>query len=229
MQNPSSPLDTLRQLKEMLDAGALTPAEFEALKQRLVIQEPSNTPAAPPAPGSADSPPPLPFTPTPEPIAPTPIPVAPEELPGAAVPYEASAPAPFAPPVATAPEPDEAWEEEVTDFPADEAPAKNNSLALLLSIGGVLVFLALVAYLALNQAPSERLSSTSQTAADSLAAPIETGPQAAPLPPSTAVPETIRVVPSNPAPVVQPQPAVGRPDSAVTAPPSAFPDSAMRQ
>jgi hypothetical protein len=29
MQNPLSPLDTLRQLKEMLDAGALTSAEFE--------------------------------------------------------------------------------------------------------------------------------------------------------------------------------------------------------
>ena len=54
MQNPPSPLDTLRQLKEMLDAGALTPSEFEALKQRLVFNEPlialSLPPAAPPLP-----------------------------------------------------------------------------------------------------------------------------------------------------------------------------------
>ena len=47
MDNPNSPIDTLRQLKEMLDSGALTPAEFEALKQRLVFTAP---PAAVPRP-----------------------------------------------------------------------------------------------------------------------------------------------------------------------------------
>lgn len=208
MQNPSSPLDTLRQLKEMLDAGALTPAEFEALKQRLVLQEPANTPIAP-ASDSPQSPPSLPPTPTPEPIAPTPmpIPVMPEELPIVAAPYETSAPAPFAPAGVTEPEPEEDWEPTYSSD-APDAPTQNSSLALILSIGGVLVFLALVAYLALNQAPSERLSSTSQIAADSVAAAIETGPQAEPLPPSTTVAETIRVVPSNPAPVVQPRPAL---------------------
>ncbi|WP_083322270.1 SHOCT domain-containing protein [Hymenobacter lapidarius] len=48
MDNPTSPLETLRQLKEMLDAGALTPTEFEALKQRLLFTDPPTPPAPPP-------------------------------------------------------------------------------------------------------------------------------------------------------------------------------------
>ncbi len=39
MDPTPSPLDTLRQLKELLDAGTLTPAEFEALKRKLVFGE----------------------------------------------------------------------------------------------------------------------------------------------------------------------------------------------
>ncbi|WP_188563647.1 SHOCT domain-containing protein [Hymenobacter frigidus] len=35
MQNLPSPLSTLCQLKKMLDAGALTPAEFEARRQHV--------------------------------------------------------------------------------------------------------------------------------------------------------------------------------------------------
>ena len=49
MDNSASPLDTLRQLKEMLDAGAITPAEFEALKQRLVLKPAAVPPPATPA------------------------------------------------------------------------------------------------------------------------------------------------------------------------------------
>ena len=62
MQNPPSPLDTLRQLKEMLDAGALSPTEFEALKQRLVFSElPTASPLPlPPAINDMPSPPAMP-------------------------------------------------------------------------------------------------------------------------------------------------------------------------
>jgi hypothetical protein len=97
-------------------------------------------------------------------------------------------------------------------------------LALILSIGGLLALLGLVVYLSLNRPPSERLSSTSQTAADSVATAIETGPQAEPLAPAAdAVPETIRVVPTNPAPPISRQPAPVARDSVAVAP--AAPDS----
>lgn len=218
--NPSSPLDTLRQLKEMLDAGALTPAEFEALKQRLVLNP--GTPLPPPAasatpavPAPAAAPPvvlpPAPvvaqFSPTFEDVTnepPAPIPVAAAKSSGYVTPPESadladsSALADSASPEPQpAPEPD--WKTR-DEFPAIEEEPARNPLALVLSIGGVLVFLAVVAYLTLNRPPSEHISSTSQTAADSLATTIDTGPQAEQLPVTTAEPETIRVAPTNPAP-----------------------------
>ncbi|UOQ98912.1 SHOCT domain-containing protein [Hymenobacter sp. 5317J-9] len=268
MDNPSSPLDTLRQLKEMLDAGALTPTEFEALKQRLVFQEPA-TPPVPPVPPVAAAPtlpqePPLP--------APSTLPTATNFSPPAEVPTTAPVEPPTAPPFYTSvsgaapvePEPAfvppvvrRAFEAETSlpppsppasfpvevpaaepapeynlvnaayvadEFPETQAPAAKSPLALILSIGGLLALLSLVLYLSLNRRPSERISSTSLTPADTLAAPIETGPQAAELP-ATAAPETIRVAPANPAPVIQPRPAPPAHDS-VAAPVTAPTDSA---
>ena len=235
MQTPPSPLDTLRQLKEMLDAGALTPTEFEALKQRLVFEAPANVPTAP-APAAPEVPvaPQIPLT---TPVYSEPIPVMPEELPVAAVPYETIKPVEYrAEPLPTEPEPTPlpvptpAWQTS-DEFPAAvvEEPARN-PLALILSIGGVLVFLAVVAYLSFNQPPSERVSSTSMTAADSAATVIETGPQAAPLPQSAAVPETVRVAPTNPAPPTQRRPAPAPVDSAAATPaPSTAQDSVAGQ
>jgi hypothetical protein len=254
MDNPSSPLETLRQLKEMLDAGALTPAEFEALKQRLVFSPPTAT--SPPAAGPAATPPaaPLPVAP-PAPV----IPVAPppptftelqspliagslaanEVSPPLAVPPRPAddtfenphlvPPAAFAAPPEPVAEPAPVWTGD--EFPAVEAeePPGRNPLALVLSIGGVLVFLAVVLYLSMNRPPSERISSTSLTAADTLAAPIETGPQAAPLTQTEVVPETIRVAPTNPAPPVQPRPTPPARDSAAKAPPAPVADSAAGQ
>ena len=133
------------------------------------------------------------------------------------------------PPRATASEPlpdtDAGWVAD--EFPESEVPAKRSPLALILSIGGLLALLGLVVYLSLNKHPSERISSTSRTAADSVAAPIETGPQAEPLNQTVAEPETIRVRPTNPAPVVRPRPAAPVRDSAVAVPPAAStePDS----
>ena len=260
MENPSSPLETLRQLKEMLDAGALTPTEFEALKQRLVFSEPAAAPApagpppvvsGPPVPAPPVAPPPI-ITglqapaPSPAPAGPGPLSAPPAFVPPVFVPPAPAPPAYGAPPVpgfpaaGTAgpassgagsaqsasfdeaarpgplPEPESTWV--TSEFADSERPSARNPLALFLSIGGLLALLALVLYLSLNRPPSEHISSTSQTAADSVAAPIETGPQAEQLPPSVATPETIRVVPTNPAPPVQPRPVPALRDSGQVAP-----------
>ena len=232
MQNPPSPLDTLRQLKEMLDAGALTPTEFEALKQRLVFGElPLTAPPLPPAPfpqpvveAVAVAPLLMPRAPADEPAVPLATiasPIGPEPLPK---PF----PEQLAGPVAGWP---------VSDLAAaDLPPARSGPLGLIIAIGAVLAFLAVVVYLSMSRPPSEHISSTSQTAADSLAATIETGPQAAPLPPAlVAAPETVRVAPAHPAlalpaRVPAPAPAPVR-DSASAAPAAPAPvalDSAAR-
>ena len=225
MDNPNSPLDTLRQLKEMLDAGALTPAEFEALKQRMVFAAPA-TPQASAAPEFVAPAPVVP--PTPIVFARPPVATAPN----ASLAEELPAPEPTYSTAGAEPEPqsEPAWRTRDEFPPLAEEPA-HNPLALIFSIGGVLAFLAVVLYLNLNRPPSEHISSTSQTAADSLAlaAPIETGPQAAPLPATVAAPETVRVAPAHPAPVIQPRPAPARPDSVGTAPPATVPDSAARR
>ena len=236
MQSPPSPLDTLRQLKEMLDAGALTPTEFEALKQRLVFSPPAA--AVPP-----EALPPLPAEPAlPLPAADWP-PIAPT---GAAPLAPAPGPPSPAPPAAREPQPqpqfgfepgfEPVFEPEVVpawggdEFPEAAEPAGRNPLALLLSIGGLLALLGLVVYLSLNRAPSEHLTSTSQTAADTLAAPLETGPQAQqPLPAPLAAPETVRVAPAHPAPPMPARPAPTVRDSEYVAPAPAVPDSATRQ
>ncbi|GAB3582226.1 SHOCT domain-containing protein [Hymenobacter daeguensis] len=237
--NPSSPLDTLRQLKEMLDAGALTPAEFEALKQRLVLN-----PGTPLPPGAAA----VPMAPAPvvPPVVLPPAPVAEQHSPmfeDVADEAKAARPTPSAPlgasaapafpaaetsllPTEAAPDPAAEAKWTGDEFPAiaEEAPARN-PLALVMSIGGVLVFLAVVAYLTLNRPPSEHISSTSQTAADSLATTIDAGPQAAPLPAPVAAPETIRVAPAHPAPAIPVRPAPAADSVAPSTSPAA--DSAI--
>ena len=223
MDNPNSPLDTLRQLKEMLDAGALTPAEFEALKQRMVFA----APATPPAPAAPEFVAPAPVVP-PTPTAFVRPPVA--TAPNAPLAEELSAPEPAYSTAGPEPAPQPAWRTRDEFPPMPEEPARN-PLALIFSIGGVLAFLAVVLYLNLNRPPSEHISSTSQTAADSLAraAPIETGPQAAPPPSPVAAPETVRVAPAHPAPVIPPRTTPTRSDSPKIAAPAPIPDSAAHQ
>ena len=262
MDNPSSPLDTLRQLKEMLDAGALTPTEFEALKKRLVFNAPTGVPPAPApvalAPPAAEPPaPPLasepPGFPTPPEIVVLPSPaMGPGSSPPVAPPpvmaetfssllapaiAESDGGAPFIVPVEpTVAEPVYRQEPPAApgwvdnEFAEAEAPRARSPLALVLSIGGLLALLGLVLYLSLNRRPSEHLTSTSQTAADSLAAPIEAGPQARQLPPISTAPETIRVVPTNPAPAspARPVPTARYADSAAGPAPASAPDSAAR-
>jgi hypothetical protein len=219
MENTPSPIETLRQLREMLDAGTITPAEFEALKQTLVF--PGAPPAAPTAP------------------VPTPAPAVAEELHSptfeeveAEVPrndFAASALAPL-PAVAVPPLP--AMPNElapINELESFEDPPARNPLNLILSIGGLLVLLSLVLYLSLNNRSSEHIGSTSQTAADSLGTTIEEGPQAEQIELPAAVPETVRVAPVTPAPpIVKPTVPPAAPDSLKTPLPAAAPDSSKK-
>lgn len=82
MEKDPSPLDTLRQLKEWLDAGTITPDEFQTLKQKLVFNESAAAQApaaAPDASAPAVEPPTAPAPPEPAPPEPATAPVA--ELP----------------------------------------------------------------------------------------------------------------------------------------------------
>ena len=194
-----SSLAALRQLQELLNAGTITPPEFEALKRQLIFgAEPD------PAPGVVPTPPA-----PPEAVLPTPNDTqllaalsspAPDWLAAAApslLPYE--------------------------DAPTPPPPAeRRNSLHLIFIVGGILLLLGIVAYLTLErQPPSEHLTSASQTAADSTAVVPEVGPQAEQITlPPAAVPETVRVAPVVRAvpPVVSASSIV---DSVVSAPTAA--------
>jgi hypothetical protein len=202
--NPSdanSPLATLRQLKEMLDAGTLTPQEFEALKQKLIF---GNEPVA-------TTPPVAPFVPAPA-----------DELVRTPPTYTIDEEAP----VTLAPTPTAEWPVPVASQPAesthyapvvdDELIEQRNPLTLVFAIGGALLVLALVLYLALgNRSTDEHVTSTSQTAADSTAIAPEVGPQAQQITlPPAAAPETVRVAPTVPLPAA----STFRRDSAVVAP-----------
>lgn len=219
--NPSdanSPLATLRQLKEMLDAGTLTPQEFEALKQKLIFgaeatgaAEPAAiTPVVPAAPAY------IPPAEISEPVAPEVSAVPPPETPD----WLAAA----APALVDHSAPDAAYEE-----PAyEEGLEKRNPLNLVFAIGGALVFLAVVLYLTLgNRGPDEHLTSTTQTAADSTAVVPETGPQAQQLTLPPAAPETIRVAPVAPA-AVAPAAAKFSTDSAAAPAPVVAPAAPAR-
>jgi hypothetical protein len=204
--NPSdanAALATLRQLKEMLDAGALTPQEFEALKQKLVFgqEEAAAAAAAPVEPALGQ--PPL----AAEPVADPPVSPAQVELPPAAATPAGTDWLSAAAPVLL--------ENTPTD-PLIEAPEeRRNPLTLVFIVGGALVLLAMVLYLTLgSSAPNEHLTSTSQTVADSTAATPEVGPQAEQLTLPPAVPETIRVAPVVRPPVTAPAASSFRTDSA---------------
>ena len=207
--NPSDPhssLTALRQLKEMLDAGTITPQEFEALKRQIVFgTEPALPLAQPPSAPVTAPPTAAPEAPAPEPettlaaydtVAPNPAELPP---PPPASPDWLAAPAP-APALSLGDAEDEA------ELPPLEE--RRNPLNLVFAIGGLLVFLGVVAYLMLGRParPDEHLTSGTQTAADSTAVVPETGPQAEQLTlPPAAAPETIRV-----APVVRAAPATGQ-------------------
>ncbi|MCA8831637.1 SHOCT domain-containing protein [Hymenobacter pini] len=226
MEKDPSPLDTLRQLKEWLDTGAITQQEFEELKKKLVFNA-----TTPPASASPDLPvslsppvgplpgdypvaaeptttiapvedpllPPVTTEPVPSPVPPTP-PAPPTAVPGFSHPLEAGRPG------ASPSQPDDfltpaapVTEEEYVEEAPYTVPAKS-PLGTILVVGGIVLLLALVAYLLLGNRESERLSSTTLTAADSVAVAPEVGPQAEQIDlPPAAAPETVRVAPVVPA------------------------------
>ena len=199
--NPSDPhssLSALRQLKEMLDAGTITPEEFETLKRQVVFGTEPALPLAPPATPSAEAP----SYAAPEPPAPEPEPTWAAYETAAPNPAELPLPPPASPDWLAAPAPMLLPTDEADLPPLEE---RRNPLNLVFAIGGLLVFLGVVAYLLIGRParPDEHLTSGTQTAADSTASAPEVGPQAEQLTlPPAAAPETIRV-----APVVRPVPA----------------------
>jgi hypothetical protein len=203
--NPSdahSSLAALRQLKEMLDAGTITPTEFETLKRQLVF---GAEPALPLEPAANKAP----LNPAPLVAALPPLATPETETPVPYAPIEANSAEPL-PPVAPAADTDWLASAAPSSLPTDEGSLlpeeeRRNPLNLVFAIGGLLVFLGVIAYLMIGRptTPDEHLTSASQTAADSTAVVPEVGPQAEQLNlPPAAAPETIRV-----APVTQPVPA----------------------
>jgi hypothetical protein len=189
LSDANSPIATLRQLKEMLDAGTLTPQEFEALKQKLIFGSDAAVPVAPTTPVT----PVVPASPTP------PAYLAPIEATVPAAPEVSPIPPPETPNWLAAPAP--TFVDHSTPEPTyeDEGLEKRNPLNLVFAIGGALVFLAVVLYLTLgNRTTDEHLTSTTQTAADSTRVSPEIGPQAQQLTLPPASPETIRVAPVVP-------------------------------
>jgi hypothetical protein len=202
-----SSLAALRQLKELLDAGTITPAEFETLKRQLIFGDELPAPSAVPTPPSATEVVPTPLGSDPvsyvglhpePPVRPTPPPVMPDWL---------AAAAPGLP-----------CDDESNLPPLAE---RRSPLNIVFVVGGIMILLGILLFLFIDRPknPDEHLTSTSQTAADSVAAVPEVGPQAEQITlPPTAAPETIRV-----APIVRPVPAA-RPlstDSSATPAPAA--------
>lgn len=181
MDSTPSPIETLRQLRAMLDAGTLTTAEFEALKQKLVFGSDPITESTPP-------------------VAPS-QPLATEPIAQAAFLLEVPE-APLNSP-AFPPSPEERTAAAPDDYlPADAPPASRNYLNLVLSIGGLIALLGIVLYLNLHPRESEHIGSTSQTAADSVKA-VEVGPQAEQIALPPPAPETVRIAPAHPAVPIQ--------------------------
>lgn len=209
--NNQSPIETLRQLREMLDAGTITQAEFDQLKQQLIFA--AQAPAVP----AADSPAPTIPEPAAAPLTPTgqhsPM-FEDAQLPPGSIDLDAAQTQEVLE-VPTRPLGNEATAAEVDNI---QAPPARNPLNLVLAIGGLLVLLSVCAYLAFNQRDSEHISSSTMTAADSVSV-VEEGPQAAPVEQPVALPETVRVAPTNPAPpVVKPSVAPAAPDSTAATP-----------
>lgn len=203
-----SSLAALRQLKEMLDAGTITPAEFETLKRQLIFgNEPPASPIAPTPPSAAEA---------------VPIELGPNSVSysilSPEIPAEPTPPPAIAPDWLAAAAPGLPLIDESSLPPLAQ---RRNPLNIVFIIGGILVLLGIMLFLFIDRPknPDEHLTSASQTAADSVATVPEVGPQTEQITlPPAAAPETIRV-----APVVRPVP-VARPlsvDSAATPAPAA--------
>lgn len=213
-------LAELRQLRHDRQNGLLTDRDYD--RRVAVLLQGQNAPAVL-ALLQAEGGAPAPSGPPPAaPVAPRPTP---EFLPSA-TPEFLPPPAPVSRPVVK-PEsvlpppvpPPSAVEDEAQAELAP--PAASSTLNYVLIGGGLVLLLLLVGYLLTGQRPSEHLTSTSRTAADTAAGAPEVGPQAPQMTrPPVAAPETVRVFPKTP-PALPPAdstaPANARPAPADTA------------
>lgn len=230
MEKSSSPLDNLLQLRELLDAGLITPQEFETLKSRLLASPtvPLNpTFTTPPTPTNSETPNAV----EPEHVAPV------AHTPAFGGQTDLPRPAATSPDYSTFSQPSEQPVSGGQEVELDQAEEEQfeepprNPLGKILAIGGAVLLLGLILYLLLGQSrTSEHLTSTSQTAADTVAVTPETGPQAEQLDlPPVAAPETVRVAPAVPVtpdstltnsadateqPTTEPTPPTDNPDEA---------------
>lgn len=239
MPQDPSPLDTLRQLKEWLDAGTITQQEFDTLKRKLLFSEsnaavptaPVQEPTETSIPAPIEDPLLRPFV-----LGEEPAPITPPQPQAPATPAEnfnhpIIAGRPGASPTAENPY------ESAAEVPADNGPdttPPRNPLALVLIIGGIVALLGLVLYLAMGSRESEHLTSISQSAADSVAVRPEEGPQAEQIElPPAAAPETVRVVPATPPPATpvvtdSAAPVSSQPAPAAAPAPTVAPDGELR-
>jgi len=152
MENDFSAIRSIQELKNLLDSGAITPQEYEALKRK-VIFGPNGADTNPTPVATNNTRPSITDTPAPAPATPVP-PYRPERVvqPDPVTPI---------PPVATLRNTNtiqpEALEEEVY---VEEDKKKDWLLTILITLG-VLLLLGLIGYNLFNDTESERLTSTS--------------------------------------------------------------------
>jgi hypothetical protein len=191
MENDFSAIRSLKELKNLLDAGAITQQEYEALKKKIIF-------------GSSNS---VPGTGTPLPTshiaaAPEPLggdPVVPEYDNEAYVAYDDGS-------RKTRPyNPDALGPEGVGEGEDLAEPRRKDMLVTILITLGVLLLLGLIAYQLMSDQGSEKLTSTSgpeETPVDTAAAF-----RPAPVPAASndpASPDTLTASPATPAPVEAP-------------------------
>jgi len=216
-------LAELRQLRQDRQNGLITDRDYD--RRVAVLLRGQNAPAllallqaeggapAPPTPAPVPEPPAGP--PAPEPSAPAQAPVAAPDPPLPVV--FGGLPLLPTPPASPVPQPSAVEDEALAEL---APPASSSALNYVLIGGGLLLLVLLVVYLLRGQRPSEHLTSTSRTAADTAAVAPEVGPQSAQLqPPPVAAPETVRVFPKT-APVLPPADSA---TSATAAPANARP------
>ena len=176
MENDFSAIRSIQELKNLLDSGAITPQEYEALKRKIIFGTPgadaNTTPATPATPTTPiSSRPIITDTPLPTPVAGDPI--TPQYK---SEPFVQPDPVP---PTTSYHDTDTIGPEGVNEEVYVEEGKKKDWLLTILITLGVLLLLGLIGYNLLSDSESERLTSTSgseneELVADTATAPIET-------------------------------------------------------
>jgi hypothetical protein len=159
MENDFSAIRSLQELKNLLDSGAITQQEYEALKKKIIFGSSSATPTAAPTPMPTAH-----LVPHPEPLGADPV--APEYNNEAYVGYDDGSRPP------RSHNPDALGPEGVGEGEDLAQPRQKDMLVTILITLGVLLLLGLIAYQLMSNQNSEKLTSTSgpeETAQDTVA------------------------------------------------------------